>query len=129
MTLLAEGHLAPLVAEAVPLEDARRAHEILGGGGIAGKLVIVPSQGFGVGSTIPLGPCYTVAQGRCEQRWHGFVSTPKYHGSLCDCWIKVGTRAESLPRTVATFGKQPWFFIYTRHGRVTGFYFALAFVD
>jgi NADPH:quinone reductase len=43
MTLLAEGHLAPLVAERVPLEDARRAHEVLGRGGIAGKLVIVPS--------------------------------------------------------------------------------------
>lgn len=44
MTLLAQGHLAPLVAERVPLEDARRAHEILGHGGIAGKLVIVPSS-------------------------------------------------------------------------------------
>jgi NADPH:quinone reductase len=42
MTLLAEGHLAPLVAEVVPLEDARRAHEILGRGGIAGKVVIAP---------------------------------------------------------------------------------------
>jgi NADPH:quinone reductase len=44
MTLLAEGHVAPLVAERVPLEDARRAHEILGRGGIAGKLVIVPGS-------------------------------------------------------------------------------------
>ena len=42
MTLLAEGHVAPLVAEVVPLEDVRHAHEILGRGGIAGKLVIVP---------------------------------------------------------------------------------------
>jgi NADPH2:quinone reductase len=44
ITLLAEGHLAPLVAERVPLEDARRAHEILGRGGIAGKLVIVTNS-------------------------------------------------------------------------------------
>jgi NADPH2:quinone reductase len=42
MTLLAEGHMAPLVADVVSLEDARRAHEILGRGSIAGKLVIVP---------------------------------------------------------------------------------------
>lgn len=42
MALLAERHLAPLVAGRVPLEDARRAHEVLGRGGIAGKLVIVP---------------------------------------------------------------------------------------
>jgi NADPH:quinone reductase len=42
ITLLAEGRLEPLVADVVPLEDARRAHEILGHGGIAGKLVIVP---------------------------------------------------------------------------------------
>ena len=41
MTLLAERYLAPLVAERVPLEDARRAHEILGRGGVAGKLIIV----------------------------------------------------------------------------------------
>jgi NADPH:quinone reductase len=46
MTLLAQGHLAPLVADVVPLGDARRAHEILGRGGIAGKLVIVPSSGM-----------------------------------------------------------------------------------
>lgn len=43
MALLAERHLAPLVAGRVPLEDACRAHEVLGRGGIAGKLVIVPS--------------------------------------------------------------------------------------
>jgi NADPH:quinone reductase-like Zn-dependent oxidoreductase len=45
MTLLADGYLARLVAERVPLEDARRAHELLGRGGIAGKLVIVPNGG------------------------------------------------------------------------------------
>jgi NADPH2:quinone reductase len=42
MTLLAEGRLAPLIAERIPLEEAPRAHEILAHDGIAGKLVIVP---------------------------------------------------------------------------------------
>jgi hypothetical protein len=85
--------------------------------------------GFGVGSRIPLGRCHRVATGPCEYRWHGFVFTPKYHDSPCNCWIKVGFGARSLPQTVTSFGKQPWFFIYTKHGRVTGFYFALKFVD
>lgn len=43
ISLLAEGRLAPLVAERVPLDGARHAHEILGGGGIAGKVVLIPS--------------------------------------------------------------------------------------
>ena len=30
-------------------------------------------NGFGVGSTIPLGPCHRTARYRCEHRWHGFV--------------------------------------------------------
>jgi hypothetical protein len=87
------------------------------------------STGFGVGSRIPLGRCHRVATEPCEHRWRGFVFTPTYHDSPCNCWIKVGFGARSLPPTGATFGKQPWFFIYTKHGRVTGFYFALKFVD
>jgi hypothetical protein len=86
-------------------------------------------SGFGVGSRIPLGPCHRLAHYACEHRWHGFIFTPKYHDSPCHCWIKVGLQRQSLPATVATFGKQPWFFIYTSHGRVTGFYFALDFID
>jgi NADPH2:quinone reductase len=39
----AQGRVAPLVAERLPLEEARRAHELLGCGGIAGKIVIVPN--------------------------------------------------------------------------------------
>jgi hypothetical protein len=84
--------------------------------------------GFGVGSTIPLGPCHKTAPTSCEHRWHGFVFTRKYHDTPCACWIKVGVQRMSLPAT-GTFGKQPWFFIYTRRGRVTGFYFALDFID
>jgi NADPH:quinone reductase-like Zn-dependent oxidoreductase len=43
LTLLAQGRIAPIVAERLPLEEARRAHEFLGRGGIAGKIVIVPT--------------------------------------------------------------------------------------
>ncbi len=43
LTLLAQGRVAPIVAERLPLEEARRAHELLGHGGIAGKIVIVPT--------------------------------------------------------------------------------------
>ena len=84
------------------------------------------SRGFGVGSRIPLGPCHVVPGDTCEHRWHGFVYTPKYHDSPCACWIKVGSGQEYA--TAREFGK-PWFFIYTRRGRVDGFYFALDFVD
>ena len=87
------------------------------------------TTGFGVGSTIPLGRCHKTAQTPCEHRWHGFVFTPKYHDTPCACWIKVGTQRMSLPATATTFGKQPWFFIYTQRGRVTGFYFTLDFID
>jgi hypothetical protein len=31
------------------------------------------TNGFGVGSTIPLGPCYRTATNPCEHRWHGFI--------------------------------------------------------
>ena len=39
--LLAAGDLKPLVAERIPLADAARAHEVLEGGGYAGKIVLV----------------------------------------------------------------------------------------
>jgi NADPH2:quinone reductase len=43
LTLLAQGRVAPIVAERLPLEEARCAHELLGRGDIAGKIVIVPT--------------------------------------------------------------------------------------
>lgn len=73
--------------------------------------------GFGVGSTMPK-----------ARVWHGFVYDAWNRGKPCTCWVKVGLGAQSLPATTANFLK-PWFFIYTRQGSVTRFYFALKFVD
>ncbi len=42
MRLVFDGTFAPVVQEVMPLEDARRAHEILEGGKVFGKLVLVP---------------------------------------------------------------------------------------
>jgi len=73
--------------------------------------------GFGVGSTMPK-----------TRTWHGFVWNAWNRDMPCKCWVKVGLGAHSLPATTANFLK-PWFFIYTKGGRVTRFYFALKFVD
>jgi hypothetical protein len=86
------------------------------------------TSGFGVGSTIPLGPCHRTAKYRCERRWHGFVWNEWSREKLCGCWTKAGLGRQSLPLTTANFLK-PWFFINMRHGRVASFYFALKFVD
>ena len=85
-------------------------------------------SGFGVGSRIPLGPCHRTATNRCEHRWHGFVWNAWVREKPCNCWVKVGLGARSLPATAANFRK-PWFFIYTSGGRVIHFHFALKFVD
>jgi hypothetical protein len=85
-------------------------------------------NGFGVGSTIPLGPCHRTARCRCEHRWHGFVWNKWNRDKPCGCWTKAGLGEPSLPLTTTNFLK-PWFFINMRHGRVDGFYFALKFVD
>lgn len=85
-------------------------------------------NGFGVGSRIPLGPCYRTATNPCEHRWHGFVWNEWIRETPCGCWTKVGVGARSLPVAGANF-LQPWFFIYMSHGRVTEFYFALKFFD
>jgi hypothetical protein len=85
-------------------------------------------QGFGVGSRIPLGPCHRAKQNPCEHRWHGFVWNAWTREKPCSCWVKVGRGKRSLPATVDNFLK-PWFFIDVDHGRVSGFYFALKFVD
>jgi NADPH2:quinone reductase len=50
--LLRERKIAPLVAERLPLAEARRAHEVLGRGGVTGKIVLVceassPESGAG----------------------------------------------------------------------------------
>lgn len=86
------------------------------------------SGGLGVGTAIPLGPCYRTATRNCEHRWRGFVYNEWNKGTLCSCWVKVGTRAQSLAVSGSNFDK-PWFFIYTKHGRATYFYFALKYVD
>ncbi len=39
--LLAERKIEPLVAERIPLAEARRAHENLGQGGITGKQILI----------------------------------------------------------------------------------------
>jgi hypothetical protein len=85
-------------------------------------------SGFGVGSTIPVGPCYRTATRSCEHRWRGFVYNEWNKGSPCSCWVKVGTGPQSLAVSTRNFDK-PWFFIYTKHGRATYFYFALKYVD
>ena len=85
-------------------------------------------DGFGVGSTIPLGPCHRTAANPCEHRWHGFVYNPTLREHPCNCWVKAGLGARSLPVDAYNFGK-PWFFINLRRGHVAGFYFALKYVD
>ena len=85
-------------------------------------------SGFGVGSTIPLGPCHRTATNPCERRWHGFIYNPTLREHPCNCWVKAGLGARSLPVDAYNFGK-PWFFINLRRGHVAGFYFALKYVD
>jgi NADPH:quinone reductase-like Zn-dependent oxidoreductase len=42
MRLVFEGALRPVVHEVLPLDETRRAHELLESGKASGKLVIVP---------------------------------------------------------------------------------------
>ena len=42
MRLVFDGTLTPVIQEVLPLEEARRAHEILEQGKVFGKLVLVP---------------------------------------------------------------------------------------
>jgi hypothetical protein len=85
-------------------------------------------SGFGVGSRIPLGACHRIATSPCEHRWRGFLYNPRLRENPCRCWVKVGSGRRSLAPTSDNFLK-PWFFIYLKHGRVAGFYFALRYVD
>ena len=41
--LLGQKRIKPLIAQRLPLADARRAHELLGKGGVIGKIVLVPN--------------------------------------------------------------------------------------
>ncbi len=43
LDLLREGRIKPLIARRLPLEEARRAHELLGEGGVPGKIVLLPN--------------------------------------------------------------------------------------
>jgi NADPH2:quinone reductase len=43
LDLLKDGKIKPLIAERLPLEGARRAHEMLGEGGVLGKIVLMPN--------------------------------------------------------------------------------------
>ena len=43
LDLLKEGRIRPLIAHRLPLEEARRAHEMLGAGGVIGKIVLLPN--------------------------------------------------------------------------------------
>ena len=42
--LLQQGQIKPLIAQRLPLEEARRAHEMLGHGGVLGKIVLLPNS-------------------------------------------------------------------------------------
>ena len=43
LDLLKEGKIKPLIAQRLPLDEARRAHEMLGDGGVLGKIVLLPN--------------------------------------------------------------------------------------
>jgi NADPH2:quinone reductase len=43
LDLLKGGKIKPLIAARLPLEEARRAHEMLGEGGVLGKIVLLPN--------------------------------------------------------------------------------------
>jgi NADPH:quinone reductase-like Zn-dependent oxidoreductase len=42
LELLEQRRIRPLIARRLPLEAARRAHEMLGDGGVLGKIVLLP---------------------------------------------------------------------------------------
>jgi NADPH2:quinone reductase len=43
LDLLEHGKIKPLIAQRLPLDEARRAHEMLGEGGVLGKIVLLPN--------------------------------------------------------------------------------------
>ena len=43
LDLLKQGKIKPLIAQRLPLEEARRTHEMLGEGGVLGEIVRLPN--------------------------------------------------------------------------------------
>ena len=43
LDLLKQSKIKPLIAQRLPLDEARRAHEMLGEGGVLGKIVLMPN--------------------------------------------------------------------------------------
>jgi NADPH2:quinone reductase len=43
LDLLKQGKILPLIAQRLPFDEARRAHEMLGEGGVIGKIVLLPN--------------------------------------------------------------------------------------
>ena len=43
LDLVKRGEIKPLIAQRLPLAEARRAHEMLGEGGVLGKIVLLPN--------------------------------------------------------------------------------------
>jgi NADPH2:quinone reductase len=43
LDLLKQGRIKPLIAQRLPIDGARRAHEMLGDGGVFGKIVLLPN--------------------------------------------------------------------------------------
>jgi NADPH2:quinone reductase len=43
LDLLKKSKIKPLIAQRLPLEEARRAHELLGEGAVLGKIVLLPN--------------------------------------------------------------------------------------
>jgi NADPH2:quinone reductase len=43
LELLKQSKIKPLIARRLPLQEARRAHEMLGEGGVFGKIVLLPN--------------------------------------------------------------------------------------
>jgi NADPH:quinone reductase-like Zn-dependent oxidoreductase len=41
LELLRQGKIEPIIAERIPLEEAARAHELLGRGAVIGKIVLL----------------------------------------------------------------------------------------
>src|SRR5215472_10719513 len=52
LDLLKQGEIKPLIAQRLPLDEARRAHEMLGEGGVLGKIMLLPN---GVAEKAPPG--------------------------------------------------------------------------
>jgi NADPH2:quinone reductase len=50
LTLLQQQKIKPVIAQRIPLAEARHAHELLGKGGVIGKIVLVPKGSFQSGA-------------------------------------------------------------------------------